>query len=76
MLIFLTNFLKILLHYKKRMPQKANILTVDDEARIRDSLASLLLDQGYDIHTAESGEQALSLINKKTWDIALFDYIF
>jgi len=49
------------------MPQKANILIVDDEARIRDSLASLLKNQGYNIHTADSGKKALCLIKKNNF---------
>ncbi|MBU1342537.1 MAG: response regulator [Proteobacteria bacterium] len=57
------------------MQQKAKILIVDDEARICKSLATLLDEHGYDILTADSGMQALSLIEKNSFDIALLDHM-
>ncbi len=55
------------------MPHSTKILLVDDESRLRDSLASLLANQGYEIQTAEAGKEALFLIKKNKFDIALFD---
>ncbi len=50
-----------------------NVLIVDDEAGIRDSLAGILADENYTAATAESGEQCLELIRKDTFDVVLLD---
>jgi two-component system nitrogen regulation response regulator NtrX len=41
-----------------------NILIVDDERGIRDSLSGVLADEGYSASAAESGEAGLDLIRK------------
>src|SRR5258708_7061595 len=41
------------------MAPKPHILIVDDEAGIRESLSSILTDEGYVAETAESAERAL-----------------
>ena len=42
------------------MSQSAiKVLVVDDEAGVRDSVAELLRLEGYDVHTASDGQQAL-----------------
>jgi DNA-binding NtrC family response regulator len=51
------------------------ILVVDDEAIIRDSLQDWLSDAGYLVLTAESGAQALGLIEKETPGIAIVDLV-
>lgn len=48
------------------------ILIVDDEAGLRNSLKELLQDS-YDIETADDGEKALQLIQEKSFDIVLSD---
>jgi len=40
----------------------AHILVIDDEARIRSSLAGILTDEGYKVSLAEDGEAALAKI--------------
>jgi two-component system, NtrC family, nitrogen regulation response regulator NtrX len=50
-----------------------NILVVDDERGIRDSLSGVLADEGYSAATAESGETGLDLIRKKVFDVVLLD---
>ena len=40
------------------MPPKPHILIVDDETGIRESLASILTDEGYVAESAESAERA------------------
>jgi two-component system, NtrC family, nitrogen regulation response regulator NtrX len=50
-----------------------NILVVDDERGIRDSLSGVLADEGYSAATAESGETGLDLIRKKAFDVVLLD---
>ena len=36
-----------------------NVLVVDDERAIRNSLKEILTDEGYDVDTAEAGVQAV-----------------
>jgi len=50
-----------------------NILIVDDEAAIRESLQGILEDEGYKACAAESGEASLELLRKKSFDIVLLD---
>src|SRR5262249_32766971 len=51
----------------------AGILIVDDEPQIRRILSLLLLDNGFEVAEAESGEQALAVSEKFRPDIALLD---
>ena len=50
-----------------------NILIVDDESGIRDSLAGILADEGYAASSAESGEACLDLLRKAAFDVVLLD---
>jgi len=50
-----------------------NILIVDDEAGIRDSLAGVLTDEGYSASSAESGEACLERLRKGAFDVVLLD---
>ncbi len=50
-----------------------NILIVDDERGIRDSLSGVLADEGYSASAAESGEAGLDLIRKAVFDVVLLD---
>jgi two-component system nitrogen regulation response regulator NtrX len=50
-----------------------NILIVDDEAGIRQSLKGVLEDEGYKAATAESAESALELLRKRTFEVVLLD---
>ena len=50
-----------------------NILIVDDESTIRQSLQGVLEDEGYQISLAESGEQCLEILRKHAFDLALLD---
>jgi DNA-binding NtrC family response regulator len=49
------------------------ILIVDDEAIVRDSISDWLKDSGYETETAETGEEALDLIAKKDFSVAIID---
>lgn len=49
------------------------ILIVDDEETIRQSLGSILSDEGYDILMAESGEQAIKTVEEEFPSIVLLD---
>jgi len=46
----------------KMMEKKVKILVVDDEAIVRESIRDWLEDAGYQVATAESGEEALALV--------------
>lgn len=59
---------------QKNVGQKVKpILIVDDEEVMRDSLKDWLTDGGYEVETAEAGEQALKAIEVKDYDIAILD---
>ncbi len=54
--------------------QAARILVVDDEATARVSLAEILRLEGYQVATAASGEEALSLLDKSDpFDLMVLD---
>src|SRR5947209_14685024 len=50
-----------------------NILIVDDEAGIRESLAGILADEGYSSSAVDSGEACLELLRKTVFDVVLLD---
>src|SRR5579864_6358906 len=53
------------------MPQ--SILIVDDEAGIRDSLSSILTEEGYAVDSVGSGEECLARLAKQHVDLILLD---
>ncbi|NIM91295.1 MAG: response regulator [Candidatus Aminicenantes bacterium] len=57
------------------MRKKTKILVVDDESIVRESLHDWLGSVGYDVVTAESGEDALLIIKQKKIKIMLADLI-
>lgn len=57
------------------MKKKAKILVVDDEAIIRESLRDWLGDVGYQVLIAESGSQALEIIQKEKPVILITDLV-
>jgi DNA-binding NtrC family response regulator len=50
------------------------ILVVDDEAIVRESIRDWLNEAGYQAETAETGEEALGMIEKKDFGIMILDY--
>jgi two-component system, NtrC family, nitrogen regulation response regulator NtrX len=50
-----------------------NILIVDDESSIRQSLAEVLEDEGYAAAQADSGEACLETLRKRAFDVVLLD---
>ncbi|MGH9703012.1 MAG: sigma-54-dependent transcriptional regulator [Candidatus Acidiferrales bacterium] len=50
-----------------------NILVVDDESGIRQSLSSLLREEGYLVETVGSGEGCLAAVEQKPYDLVLLD---
>ncbi len=51
----------------------ANILIVDDEASIRESLQGILEDEGYTVNVSPSGEDCLDQLRKSSVDVVLLD---
>src|SRR5579862_7900765 len=50
-----------------------NILIVDDESGIRQSLKGVLEDEGYKASVADSGEACLDSLRKRAFDVVLLD---
>lgn len=50
-----------------------HILIVDDEAPIRATLGALLRRAGYELTTAASGEEAIALLERQSFDLLLAD---
>ncbi|MBU4208728.1 MAG: sigma-54 dependent transcriptional regulator, partial [Proteobacteria bacterium] len=50
-----------------------NILVVDDELSMREFLELMLTREGYNVSCAENGKKAISMINKKYFDLLLCD---
>ena len=51
------------------------ILVVDDEEQIRTMLTQMLSQEGYEVHTAENGEEGMSLVGKYSFDLVITDMI-
>lgn len=49
------------------------VLVVDDEKGIRDLFRRVLETAGYEVKTAESGEQALEILKEEKFPLLLFD---
>jgi two-component system phosphate regulon sensor histidine kinase PhoR len=55
------------------LPFKPKILIVDDEKRIRDTCSRMLVNEGFEVARAESGESGLEMIQREHFDIVLLD---
>jgi DNA-binding NtrC family response regulator len=55
------------------MITKANLLIVDDETVVRDSLGKWFEEEGYSVDTASSAHEALLKLPRQRWDLALLD---
>jgi two-component system nitrogen regulation response regulator NtrX len=51
----------------------ARILLVDDEVSILKTLTDVLVDEGFDVTTSGSGEEALKIFNEVSPDVTLLD---
>ena len=50
-----------------------HLLLVDDEAALRDVIAERLVEQGFDVTQAESGERALEFLSEFAFDVLVTD---
>ncbi len=55
------------------LPEKKQILVVDDEANLRRVLSAQLARDGYEVHTAEDGEAALAFLKEHHIDLVITD---
>jgi len=53
--------------------EENSVLVVDDEPIVRESIRDWLKDAGYQVATAESGEEALELIKKQDFSVMVLD---
>ncbi|MDH5695852.1 MAG: response regulator, partial [Dehalococcoidia bacterium] len=53
--------------------QQNSVLIVDDEPIVRESIRDWLKDAGYQVATAESGEEALEMIEKQDFSVMVVD---
>ena len=56
-----------------RLERLGNILLVEDEEDVRETLRAQLQDEGYDVIEAKSGSEALALAEKSPFDVLLTD---
>lgn len=54
---------------------KARVLAVDDQRYFRELLEGLLTDEGYEVHTASSGEEALHILEREDFEIVVTDLV-
>src|SRR4030042_6307741 len=53
--------------------RRGRLLVVDDEPSVRDSLQGILEQEGQQVSTAGSGEEALALLSEHSFDLILLD---
>jgi len=53
--------------------QENSVLIVDDEPIVRESISDWLKDAGYQVATAESGEEALAMIENQDFSVMVLD---
>jgi CheY-like chemotaxis protein len=56
-------------------PQDKTVLVVDDEPNVRDYLAQILLDAGFNVITARDGSEALEMIRREPPDFISLDLV-
>ncbi len=55
------------------MSGKSKILVVDDEDALRTGLSGELTSKGYNVSTASDGDEAISGLQKETFDLVVLD---
>ena len=54
---------------------KSSILVVDDDDAIRQMVAAVLAEEGYQVEVATNGEEALRVIRQKPIDLVVLDIL-
>jgi CheY-like chemotaxis protein len=57
-----------------RARRRRTVLVADDDADVRAALAEALADEGWDVHEAENGREALERIEAGAYDVVLLDH--
>jgi len=52
-----------------------NIIIVDDEGIVRDILATILIDNGFDVQTADSAKEGLRMLAESPADFIITDFL-
>lgn len=52
-----------------------NILVVDDDRELRETIGEILHGAGFAVHAAASGEEALAVLQQQSFDLVLVDMI-
>ena len=55
------------------IPHPTSILVVDDHSAMRSTLRDILQDEGYEVHSASSGEEAVDVFEGGNFDAVLMD---
>ena len=55
------------------IPHPTSILVVDDHTAMRSTLRDILQDEGYDVQSASSGEEAVDVFEGGNFDAVLMD---
>lgn len=55
--------------------RKYDILLVDDDAVILNTIGPALENKGYQVTTADSGEKTIEIMNKKGFDLVITDLV-
>lgn len=55
-------------------PRPCRVLLVDDDELVRSHLSVVLRTGGYEVHTAASGDEALRILDAKSYQIVLTDW--
>src|SRR3954468_7806310 len=55
------------------LPERKQLLVVDDEANLRKVLVAQLARDGYDVHAAEDGEMAQQMLAEHHIDLVITD---
>ena len=63
------------LEEEKKVAAGARILVTDDDPEMRSAITLLLESQGYQVSTAQNGEEALAKIEKETPDLLVLDLL-
>jgi DNA-binding NtrC family response regulator len=64
----------VLSHPRTNAVSGGSILIIDDEAAIRESLETLLEFEGYSVESAETGEDGLTRLSERAFDLVLLDF--
>ncbi len=55
--------------------EKVRILVVDDDALVQETFTTILVDEGYEVQCASSGDEAIHCLSMRQFDIMFCDFI-